>query len=146
MHIPPENRIKVAIADDHAVFKQGIETVLSLFPDMDVIIKAENGSHLLDLIKDNEPDVILLDLRMPVMDGFSTLPELKKLYPKIKVIILTMNSDPEDVRKAMNLGANAYLLKSSDPGMISNTIRVCNKTDGQVDNLKEIARIKSIDL
>jgi DNA-binding NarL/FixJ family response regulator len=125
MPLTPHTRIKIAIADDHAIFKQGIETVLQLSPDMDVIFKADNGADLLDLLKVNQPDVILLDLQMPVMDGFSTLPELKKHYPNIMVIILTLNAETSEVVKALQMGANGYLLKTSDPTTIANKIREC---------------------
>jgi len=121
IHLP----IKVAITDDNAVFNQGMEILLKLSTDMEVVIKADNGAHLLQLIKNNQPDVILLDLRMPVLDGFSTLQELKKTYPRIKVIILTIDAEASDVRRALQIGADAYLLKSSDPEIITNKIRQC---------------------
>ena len=119
--------IKIAIADDHDIFKQGIETVLNYFPDMDLMIKASNGLDLLEQIKNNQPDVVLLDLRMPVMDGLSTLLELKRLYHIIKVIILSMNSDSSDVQQALKMGADGYLFKGSDTNVISKAIRAsCN--------------------
>ena len=126
-YMPPPIRlpIKVAITDDNPVFNQGMEILLKLSTDMEVIIKADNGADLLQLIKNNPPDVILLDLRMPVLDGFSTLEQLKKLYPRIKVIILTIDAEGSDVRRAMRTGADAYLLKSSDPEIITNKIREC---------------------
>ncbi len=116
-------QIRIAIADDHAVYKEGIEIVLNLYPDMKVVIKANNGADLLDKIKDNEPDVVLLDLRMPVMDGLTTLVELHKHHPNVKVIMLTLTSDCSIENDARKLGANAYLSKSSDSGTITSTIR-----------------------
>ena len=121
--------IKIAIADDHAGFKQGIETVLNFSPDMKLIVKADHGADLLRLIKGNMPDVVLLDLQMPVLDGFATLPQIKNLYPGIKVIILTLNAEASEVANAFHLGADAYLLKTSDPEMITKTIRQCFEND-----------------
>ena len=124
----PENKpIKLALVDDHVAFQQGVETVLNYYPDMELIIKADNGAHLLHLMRNNIPDVILLDLRMPVMDGFETLAELKKLYPQIRVIVLTMNIDTLMITAAMGLGAYSYLLKSADPEDIAKTIRQCHQ-------------------
>ena len=125
----PHKSIKVAIADDHAGFVEGIDTVLKFLPDIDLIIKADNGAHLLHLIENNLPDVILLDLNMPVMDGVSTLRELKKLYPAVKVVILTMNLDSSVMYDVIKMGANAYLLKSAELHIITNTIRECSKHD-----------------
>ena len=118
-------RIKIAVADDHDMFKEAIEIVLRVFPDMNLMIKASNGMDLLKQIKMNEPDIVLLDLQMPVMDGLSTLEELKRLHYRIKVIILSM--DPDSVQEALRMGADGYLLKTTDPKKIANAIRVaCN--------------------
>ena len=119
----PNVAIKVAIVDDHQMFKDGIEIILNYFPDIDLSIKACNGRDLLEQMKNNLPDVILLDLRMPVMDGLATLEEIKRLYFRIKVIILSMSADSSDVIQALWMGADSYLLKSSDPDLISKTIR-----------------------
>ena len=119
--------IKVAIADDHEVFKQGMETALKFFPDINLIISACNGVDLLEQLKIHKPDVILLDLRMPVMDGLSTLRELKKLYPRIKVLILSMHAESPDVEEALRIGADGYLLKSYDPAIICKLIRASCK-------------------
>lgn len=117
--------IKIAIADDHAIFKQGIEAVLKFSPDLKLVINADNGAHLLDLIKHNQPDVILLDLRMPVMDGIAVLPEIRKRYPAIPVIILSLLFDNTLISAATKMGANAYLSKTADPDTITSTIRNC---------------------
>jgi DNA-binding NarL/FixJ family response regulator len=115
--------IKIAIADDHDIFKEGIEMILNFIPDMNLMIKACNGRDLLDQIENNQPDVVLLDLRMPILDGFSTLKELKRLYHMIKVIILSMDGDSSQVQQALRMGADAHLLKSSDPTVIYKAIR-----------------------
>ena len=73
--------IKVAIADDHILFRTGVKTALSMKKDIKMVAEADNGMQLLTLLKHVQPDVILLDIQMPIMDGITTLPEIKKLYP-----------------------------------------------------------------
>src|ERR1700704_3256043 len=102
----PSRPIKVAIADDHALFRAGVKTALAV------------RKHI-------EPDVILLDIQMPLMDGITTLPEIRKLYPDIKVIILSMHNDHSMISKLMEIGANSYLTKNSDSETIYQAIKTC---------------------
>ena len=117
--------IKVAIADDHALFRTGVKTSLSGHKDIQMIAEAENGMQLLNLLKHIKPDVILLDIHMPIMDGYTALPEIKKLYPDMKVIMLSMNNDPSIITRMMEIGANSYLTKESDSETIYHAIRTC---------------------
>jgi DNA-binding NarL/FixJ family response regulator len=117
--------IKVVIADDHALFRAGVKTALSIKKDVELIAEADNGMQLLNLLKHLEPDVILLDIQMPIMDGITTLPEIRKLYPQVKVIILSMHNDHSMISKLMEIGANSYLTKNSDSEMIYNAIKTC---------------------
>jgi DNA-binding NarL/FixJ family response regulator len=121
----PTRPIKVAIADDHALFRAGVKTALSVRKDIEMIAEADNGMQLLNLLKHVEPDVILLDIQMPLMDGISTLPEIRKLYPEIKVIILSMHNDHSMISKLMEVGANSYLTKNSDSETIYQAIKTC---------------------
>lgn len=117
--------IKVAIADDHALFRTGVKTSLSSRKDIQMIAEAENGMQLMNLLKHIRPDVVLLDIHMPIMDGYTTLPEIKKLYPEIKVIMLSMNNDASIITKMMEIGANSYLTKESDSETIYQAIKTC---------------------
>src|ERR1700681_868921 len=117
--------IKVIIADDHALFRAGVKTALSVKKDVELIAEADNGMQLLNLLKHMEPDVVLLDIQMPIMDGITTLPEIRKLYPHIKVIILSMHNDHSMISKLMEIGANSYLTKNSDSETIYNAIKTC---------------------
>jgi DNA-binding NarL/FixJ family response regulator len=121
----PSRPIKVAIADDHALFRQGVRTALSVRKDIEMIAEADNGMQLLNLLKHIEPDVILLDIQMPIMDGITTLPEIRKLYPDVKVIILSMHNDHSMISKLMEVGANSYLTKNSDSETIYQAIKTC---------------------
>ena len=93
--------------------------------DIELIAEADNGMQLLNLLKHMEPDVILLDIQMPIMDGIATLPEIRKLYPNVKVIILSMHNDHSMISKLMEIGANSYLTKNSDSENIYNAIKTC---------------------
>src|SRR5437868_3849183 len=121
----PSRPIKVAIADDHALFRAGVKTALAVRKDIEMIAEADNGMQLLNLLKHIEPDVILLDIQMPLMDGVTTLPEIRKLYPDIKVIILSMHNDHSMISKLMEVGANSYLTKNSDSETIYQAIKTC---------------------
>lgn len=117
--------MNVIVADDHVLYKAAVKAALSCKKDIKVIAEAGNGSQLLDLLKEVQPDIILLDIQMPVMDGMATLPEIKKLYPDISVIMLSMLDDQTMVSKLMGLGANSYLMKTSDPETIYEAIKTC---------------------
>jgi DNA-binding NarL/FixJ family response regulator len=121
----PNNPIKVAIADDHALFRAGVKTALSSKKDVELIAEADNGMQLLNLLKHIEPDVILLDIQMPILDGIATLPEIRKINPYVKVIILSMHNDHSMISKLMEIGANSYLTKNSDSETIYQAIKTC---------------------
>ncbi len=126
MKKPELNRpIRVAIADDHALFRAGVKTSLLGRKDVELIAEADNGMQLLNLLKHIEPDVILLDIQMPIMDGIQTLPEVRRLYPEIRVIILSMHNDHSMISKLMEIGANSYLTKNSDSETIYQAIKTC---------------------
>lgn len=127
MSLPETNvsPIKVLIADDHVLYRAGVKTALSSKKDVKIIAEADNGMHLLNMLKMIQPDVILLDIQMPVMDGIGALPEIKKNWPHIKVIMLTMMDDHSMITKLMELGANSYLSKTSDSEIIYEAIRTC---------------------
>lgn len=116
-------KIKILITDDHAVFRTGVKTSLSQYADIEVIGEAENGLQLIKLVKFLQPDVILLDIQMPIMDGITTLPEVKKILPNAKVIMLTMIDDISMISKLMEIGANSYLIKNSDSETIYEAIK-----------------------
>src|ERR1051325_2843983 len=122
-NLDPNTVIKVAICDDHALFRTGVKTALSNRKDIQMIAEAENGMQLLNLLKHITPDVLLLDIQMPIMDGLTTLPEVKKLYPDVKVIMLSMHNDHSVITRMMEIGANSYLTKESGSEMIYEAIR-----------------------
>lgn len=136
--------IKVAIADDHALFRTGVKTFLSGRKDIQMVAEAENGMQLMNLLKHIQPDVILLDIHMPIMDGYTTLPEIKKLYPEMKVIMLSMNNDPSIITKMMEIGANSYLTKESDSETIYQAIVTCYQSEFFFNDLTNKALLSGL--
>jgi DNA-binding NarL/FixJ family response regulator len=114
--------IKVAIADDHKIFRKGVILSLRSFTNIKFVLEAENGEELLNGIAVAEPDVVLMDLRMPLKDGIETTKVLSKQYPHIHVIVLSMYEDDRFVSHMMENGANGYLLKNAEPQEIRRAI------------------------
>lgn len=144
MNPPSETPVRVIIADDHALFRTGVRTALSANAGIKMIGEAQNGRHLLELLQTITPDVILLDIQMPVMDGLSTLPEVKRLYPNVKVIMLSMINDPSMVSRMMELGANGYLTKDSDPGVIWEAIVTAHNNEFYFNDLTNKAMLNGL--
>jgi len=116
------NIIKVAIADDHKIFRKGVILSLRQYTNIKFVQEAENGEELLNGLAEAEPDVVLMDLRMPVKDGIEATKTISKDFPRIHVIVLTMYEDERFVSHLMENGANGYLLKSADPSEIKKAI------------------------
>ena len=105
--------IRVLICDDQVVVCDGLEMMLDANPQIDVVGKAYDGAHALELTQQARPDVVLMDLKMPVMNGIHATREIKKRYPDIKVLVLTTFGDDEWVFDAIRSGADGYLLKGT---------------------------------
>ncbi|RYY86798.1 MAG: response regulator transcription factor [Chitinophagaceae bacterium] len=140
----PEDRIKVAIADDHHLFRTGVKTSLSAYRDIHMVAEAENGMQLLNLLRHIHPDVVLLDIQMPIMDGLATLPEIKKLYPDVKVIMLSMHNDHSMISRMMELGANSYLTKESDSETIYQAVKTCFEDEFYFNDLTNKALLNRL--
>lgn len=107
--------IRVALADDHKLFTEGIGFLLSSMKGVELVLEVANGLELLEQIDKHKPDILLLDLDMPEMDGLEVLKQLKPQNDDLGVIILTMHDDPKMISYLMELGANGYLLKDTSP-------------------------------
>lgn len=142
---PDEKQIiNLIIADDHVLYRAGVKTALSSKKDIKVIGEADNGQHLLMLLKVYKPDVILLDIQMPVMDGIQVLPEIKKLYPNVRIIMLTMMDDHSMITKLMELGANSYLTKTSDSDIIYEAIKTCYEQEYYFNSMTNQALLHNL--
>ena len=120
-------KIKILIADDHTLVRQSIAMALEYDRAFTIIGQAENGKVLLDLVKKNVPDVILLDLDMPVMNGWETLDQLAKHYPKCKVVIVSMHFEGLLIKDLVKRGACGFLPKNSDFETLINAIHDVNE-------------------
>ena len=136
--------IQVIIADDHVLYRAGVKTALSSKKDIKIIAEADNGMHLLNLLKYIKPDVILLDIQMPIMDGIAALPEIKKICPETKIIMLTMMDDHSMITKLMELGANSYLSKTSDSEIIYEAIKTCYEQEYYFNSLTNKALLTNL--
>lgn len=110
-----KSTLRIALADDHRLVRSGMKSILSSCPGFEVVQEAANGRELLDGLENSRPDVILLDLEMPVLTGKEALEVIRKEHPQMKVLILTMHQSNAFIVQMMELGANGYLLKDSDP-------------------------------
>ncbi|MBE2230903.1 MAG: response regulator transcription factor [Chitinophagaceae bacterium] len=115
-------QIKVAIADDHKIFRDGIRMALKEKDYLKIIWEAEDGKDLMHKLQLKQPDVILMDIRMPHVDGINAISLIRKEYEHIKIIVLTMYDDQEMITRMMEMGANAYLTKTTDPEEIYQAI------------------------
>lgn len=102
---------RLVLADDHTMFRQGLRRILSEMPDLEIIGEAGGGLELLDLLKKVDPHMIILDIRMPTLRGIEAIPEIKKIRPEAKIMMLSMYSDIEFLHQAFSAGANGYLVK-----------------------------------
>src|SRR5262245_46487786 len=108
-----KDKIRIVIADDHPIFRQGLRQVVEKDAQIQVIAEAANGESAVTLIQEHQPDIALLDLDMPRLDGFSVVRRLRDLSLATRVIILTMHQDELHFNEALNLGAQSYLIKDS---------------------------------
>src|ERR1700676_1904645 len=118
-----EKRIKIIHCDDHSLFRSGVRMALNNKNDIDIIGESENGLELLKLLETVTPDIVILNVAMPVMNGIETLPKVKEKYPDLKIIILSMHNSTEIITKMMQLGANSYLSKNTDGEVIYQAIK-----------------------
>lgn len=105
--------VKIILADDHVLFREVIKESIQKVPDLEVIGEVSDGLELLDLLKTSTPDMIILDIAMPNLQGIEAANEIKKLYPEIKILILTMHKSSEHVYRAISAGVDGYLLKEN---------------------------------
>ena len=115
--------IRILLVDDHAVVRQGLKMFLGLDPDLEVIGEAENGEEAIRLTRELNPDVVLMDLLMPVMDGITAIAHIRRDFPDTEVIALTSVLEDEAVMKAMRAGAIGYLLKDTQAEELRRAIK-----------------------
>jgi DNA-binding NarL/FixJ family response regulator len=133
----PEKRkkpIRLVIADDHPIVRDGLKKLLSLEDDLEVVGEAGDGREVLERVQELEPDVLLLDLRMPNLDGLAALQALQQANRNTKVIILTASEDKNEFVQAMKLGCSGIVLKQTAPDLIVKSIRKVNAGEIWLDS------------
>jgi len=118
-----ESSIKVLVADDHEIVRQGLKTIISEHSDLSIAGEAENGNQVLKILKTTKVDVVLLDFDMPEKNGLDTLIELKALYPKLPIMILSIFPEDHYGTRFLKAGASGYLQKSSATDQLIDAIR-----------------------
>lgn len=117
--------INVLIAEDQAIVRNGLKMIIEQDKEIKVVAEAADGKVVLELVKSHHVDLILMDVRMPVMDGLEATKRIRAEYPSIKILILTTFNDEEYAIKAFREGANGFLLKSADGESLINSIKSC---------------------
>lgn len=115
--------IRVVIADDHAIIREGLSLFLNKEPDIEVVGTADNGREAVELVELHAPDVVIMDLHMPVMDGSDAMNEIRKKSTHTKLIVLSSYKEADEVHRAMISGANAYLLKDGPTQELARAVR-----------------------
>jgi len=125
--------IKVLITDDHPVVREGLSAMLNKEPDIQVVGEAENGTEAIDKAKELQPDVVLMDLRMPEVDGVEAMRQIRAANPGIKFIVLTTYDNDEYIFKGIEAGARAYLLKDAPREELFKAIRAVYKGESLIE-------------
>lgn len=115
--------IKVSLADDHKLFRDGLKALLNTDKQIEVVGEAKNGHELINIIEKYMPDVVLVDISMPELNGLDAIIKLKAEYPDLKFIVLTMHEDSEYIMKSIKHGAHGYLLKNVDEEELKNAVK-----------------------
>ena len=118
-----KTKIRIVVADDHPIFRDGLCKLLALEEDFEVVAQAQDGRQVLEVLQQLEPDILLLDLRMPGLDGLATLQRLQAVKNKTRVIVLTASDDKNEFVQAMKLGTSGIVLKQTATELLIKSIR-----------------------
>ena len=138
------SKIKIAIADDYKIFREGLKVGLSADDSLEVMLEADNGEDLLKALETATPDIILMDLKMPIMDGMEATKEVRKKFPSIKVLVVSMYEDDKFIIHLMENGANGYLLKNAEPDEIRRSIYSVHENVYYFNDLVNKALLKKL--
>lgn len=119
--------LRVGIVDDHQLFRKSLALMINSFENTKVVIEASNGRIFLEMLDDNPIDLVLLDIQMPEMNGFETCRTLQQYYPEIKILIVSQLTTKESIHKIMELGADGYFTKNSDPEQLEHAINTLHE-------------------
>ncbi|HEY6073390.1 MAG TPA: response regulator transcription factor [Anaerolineales bacterium] len=131
--------------DDESVVREGVATILSLQPDMEVVGEAVDGMHAIQLARKTQPDVVLLDLKMPKQDGLTTIPIIKEILPEARILVLTSFDESHDAYQAIKTGALGYLLKDATRMQLLQAIRDVSVGQASIPPAIAVKMIHEID-
>ena len=124
---------RVLIVDDHAIVRTGLRALLQVEPTLHLVGEATGGYEAIAMVADSSPDVLVLDLSMPDLDGIAVTRQLKPLYPDLKILILTINEDDALLREATDSGASGYILKQAAESELISAIQIVMRGDMYID-------------
>ena len=136
--------IKIAIADDYKIYRDGLKVGLAADDNLEVVLEADNGEDLLKGLEAAQPDIIIMDLKMPIMDGMEATREVRKKFSSIKVLVVTMYEDDKFIIHLMENGANGYLLKNADSDEIRKSIYAVYENGYYFNDLVNKALLKKL--
>lgn len=123
----PDSAIRIVLADDHAILRSGLKALLNMEPDLEVVGEASNGREAVQLAKQLNPDVIVMDISMPEMDGLQAAEEIHQLGLPCRIVILTVHADEDYLFQTLRMGASGYVLKSSADTELIDAIRTAHR-------------------
>ncbi|OLO38081.1 DNA-binding response regulator [Alkalihalophilus pseudofirmus] len=124
MNVKTEKLIRIVIIDDHQLFREGVKRILAMEDNFDIVAEGEDGEQALALVEEHQPDVILMDINMPKVNGMEATRELIQKYPDVKVLILSIHDDESYVTHVLKTGAAGYLLKEMDADALIQAVKV----------------------
>ncbi len=136
--------IKIAIADDYKIYRDGLKLCIAADDNLHFLFEAENGEVLLQQLENKKPDVILMDLKMPVLDGIESTKLIRQKYPQIKVLVVTMYDSDKFIIHLMESGANGYLLKNAEPQEILKAVYTVHENGYYFNDLVNKALLKKL--
>jgi DNA-binding NarL/FixJ family response regulator len=139
-----EKKILIAIADDYKIYREGLKKCIASDNSLEVILEADNGDDLIAGFEKSLPDVVIMDLKMPIMDGMEATQIIRKKFPSVKVLVVTMYEDDKFIIHLMEIGANGYLLKNTEPDEIRKSIYAVYENGYYFNDLVNKALLKKL--
>jgi len=136
--------ITIGIADDYKIFRDGLKLCFNTDPNLDVILEADNGEDLMEVLKTQQPDIIIMDLNMPLLDGMEATKQIRKKYEHVRILVVTMYDNDKFIIHLMENGAHGYLLKNAEPKEIIKAIYAVMENGYYFNDLVNKALLKKL--